>query len=418
MGFMPAQVVLISLDGFPADAWADPLLPAPALRKLAAQGASAKRMKTVNPTVTWPNHTALVTGVSPARHGVLYNGMLERPGPRQPVKVEPWRDKAKMVRVPTVYDLAHQAGLTTAQVDWVAIYNAASITWQFPEVPAVGGKIEGEMIAKGLAAESEIANFGKLGITLRDQIWTRAAGHILREHRPNLLLYHLLNLDSTHHTYGPKGLASMSGIAFADGQVKELLEAVDLASTTVFVVSDHGFSGVTRTIRPNAALHYHGLIELKGAAIVCEAYVVPEGGTAMVYALNPAVLPRLKEIFAKIPGIDRVIEPADFAALGMPHPKDYNQMADLVLSAKPGFAFSGAAEGEFSDTTAKPVTGSHGYLSSNSEMDAIFIASGYGVKKGARLDQITNRDVAPTIAKLLGLKMEGVEGRVLDDILE
>ena len=40
-----------------------------------------------------------------------------------------------MVHVPTVYDAAHKAGLTTAQVDWVAIFQAPTITWQFAEIP-------------------------------------------------------------------------------------------------------------------------------------------------------------------------------------------------------------------------------------------------------------------------------------------
>ena len=169
------KVVLISLDGFPAYALEDERLPVPTLRMLIRNGASAKRMKTVNPTVTWPNHTAMITGVDASRHGVLFNGMLTRPSPKAPVKVEPWRDKSEMVKVPTVYDLAHKAGLTTAQVDWVAIYNAATITWEFPEVPKVTGLIEKEMLASGELQENDISGFGRINITRRDQIWTRAA---------------------------------------------------------------------------------------------------------------------------------------------------------------------------------------------------------------------------------------------------
>src|SRR4029453_4506601 len=91
-----------------------------------------------------PNHTTMVTGVPPARHGVLFNGLLVRDGPQAPPKVEPWRDKAEMVKVPTVYDVAHAAGLKTAQVDWVAIQNPGTITWEFPERPDPQGAIERE----------------------------------------------------------------------------------------------------------------------------------------------------------------------------------------------------------------------------------------------------------------------------------
>jgi len=60
------HVVLISLDGFPSWALDDPYLPIPALRRLAARGAVARGMRPVNPTVTWPDHTSLITAVNPS----------------------------------------------------------------------------------------------------------------------------------------------------------------------------------------------------------------------------------------------------------------------------------------------------------------------------------------------------------------
>ena len=116
-------MVVISLDGFPAYDLDDPKLPIPTLRSLIENGVSA-RMATVNPTVTWPNHTAMVTGVRADEHGLLANGTILRTGAWPPVKVEPMIEKEKMVHVPTVYDAAYKAGLTTAQVDWVAINQA------------------------------------------------------------------------------------------------------------------------------------------------------------------------------------------------------------------------------------------------------------------------------------------------------
>ena len=130
------HVVIISLDGFGSWALDDPYLPVPTLRRLAASGAVARSgMVPVNPTVTWANHTSMVTGVTPARHGVLYNGLLIRE-PGVPPRVEPWRDKSELVHARTLYDAAHERRLSTAQVDWVAIQNAPTITWEFPERPA------------------------------------------------------------------------------------------------------------------------------------------------------------------------------------------------------------------------------------------------------------------------------------------
>lgn len=125
------HVVVISLDGFPAAVLRDPNLPFPVLRKLISEGAVAEGMKPVNPTVTWPNHTAMITGVAPARHGVIYNGLPVRGGEGKPLRIEPWIDKNELVQAPTVYDAAHAAHLTTAEVDWVAIYHAATVNWAF-----------------------------------------------------------------------------------------------------------------------------------------------------------------------------------------------------------------------------------------------------------------------------------------------
>src|SRR3954454_21347711 len=78
--FKPSErtVVMISVDGLAADYMDDPKAEMPTIRALAAEGARASSMKAVTPTVTWPNHTTLVTGVNPAKHGVVGNNYLDR----------------------------------------------------------------------------------------------------------------------------------------------------------------------------------------------------------------------------------------------------------------------------------------------------------------------------------------------------
>jgi predicted AlkP superfamily pyrophosphatase or phosphodiesterase len=106
---LPQHVLIISIDGLPATALDDPRAPIPTLRQLAATGTSAAGMRVSNPSVTWPNHTSLVTGTHPIEHGVLFNGMLQREGPGKPVRVDPRRDKSELVSVPTLFDVAHAA---------------------------------------------------------------------------------------------------------------------------------------------------------------------------------------------------------------------------------------------------------------------------------------------------------------------
>src|ERR1043166_659799 len=71
------MVIVISLDGFPGFALEDPKQPVPTLRRLIRKGTWA-RMRTITPTITWPNHTTMVTGVCADEHGLLLNGTILR----------------------------------------------------------------------------------------------------------------------------------------------------------------------------------------------------------------------------------------------------------------------------------------------------------------------------------------------------
>ncbi len=421
-------VILISLDGFPAWLWNDPTLPIPNLRRLAGEGAQAEAMTVSNPSVTWINHTTLVTGVNPSKHGVLFNGRLVRQGPDQPPQIEQWADKADLVRVPTLYDLAFNAGLKTAQVDWVAILNSGTITDEFLEVPRVNGRIERELIGAGKLTAADLAVFNKGRQPVwRDQAWTDAAVHILRTRKPNLLLVHLLNLDSTNHTYGPGTSASHTAYAYADRCVADLLATINEAGfrdkATVVITTDHGFKKVDKHIFPNVALRKAGLVTVEAGKVArCDAYIMPQGGLAFAYVTDPSrraeLLPRLRAVCEKIEGVDRVLDGSRGPELGMPTPDQNQGMGDLILYAKAGYAFQAGAIAELETAEAKGYLGSHGYPSTDPELDGIFLAWGYGIRPGVRIPRVANLDVAPTLAELLGVTLPPTDGRVLTEILE
>ncbi len=425
------HVILISIDGFPAWIWKDESLQVPNLRKLAAEGASASAMTVSNPSITWINHTSLVTGVTPRKHGVLYNGLLVRQADGKPPKIEQWVDKTRLVFAPTLYDVAHAAGLTTAESDWVAVTRASTIHWSFPELPTLDGLVEKEMIAAGIIQPEHI-EWMQLGpqrksVVFLDTMWTKAAIHIFKTHKPNLLLFHTLNTDYTHHTYGPGSQPGFTALAYADRLVGDLIQAVDdsgLRERTTFVIAtDHGFKKVTTFLYPNVLLKQAGLAKGLGPTIhSCDAYTMTQGGMAFVYITNPArraeLLPLLKEKFTQMDGIERVVEGHEGPTLGMPTPEENPGMGDLILYPKAGYSFRAEAAGEALSAPAVNYAGSHGYLNSDPELDGIFIASGRGIKKGVALERMANIDVAPTIAKLMQLNLPGVDGRVLHEILE
>ena len=421
-------VVLVTIDGFPAWVWDDPALPMPFLRQLAREGATAQAMKIANPAVTWPNHTTLVTGVLPARHGVLFNGMMLRQGPDKPLKLEPWKDKLELVRVPTVYDLAFKAGLKTAHVDWVPTTNAGTFHWEFGERPNPASPIERELLASGQMTEQEVREFNQRNPPWRDVYWTRAGIHIVKQHRPNLLLFHLLNTDAVNHRFGPGNHASLTAYAFADTCLRDLFTAVEAAGfkdkATFVITTDHGFKQARRIIRPNVAFRQAGWLRTQGPNIsACDAVANTLGGSAMIFVPDAAkratLLPQVKALLAKLEGVERVFEPSEYAALGLPLPEQNNQMGDLFVVAKDGYAFTHYPTGEdvVTDVIADVYPGHHGYLASDPKLDGMLVAWGHGVRRGVQLGTIRNVDVAPTVAALLGLKMENVDGRVLVEAL-
>ena len=424
------HVILVSIDGFPAYLWHDPTLMVPNLRKLAAGGASAKALTVSNPSITWINHTTLVTGVEPRKHGVLFNGLLVRKDGVPPV-IEQWADKSRMVFVPTLYDVAHQAGLTTAESDWVAITNPGTINWSFAELPKPDDAVVKEMIAAGVATEEEIGWMqmgpNRKGVPFLDSMWTRAAIHMFETHRPNLLLYHTLNTDYSHHMHGPRSGPGFTALELADRLLGDLIDAVDRSGlrekTTIVVATDHGFKKVTQFVQPNVALKKAGLARGLGPTISsCDAYVMAHGGMAFAYVTNPArrseLLPRLREMFSTMEGIAEVIDGEKGHELGMPTPDENTGMGDLILFASEGYAFRKDVTGEEVVVPAVNYGGTHGYPASDPELDGIFIAHGPNIKPGTVVDRVSNLDVAPTLARIMGLTLPEVDGRAIEEIFK
>ncbi|MBA3314421.1 MAG: alkaline phosphatase family protein [Planctomycetota bacterium] len=425
------HVVLVTVDGLPAYLLDDPSAVLPNIRGLAERGSRAAGMIVSNPSVTWPNHTTLVTGVYPAKHGVLFNGLLERPGLGVPVKVDPRRDKLELVQVPTLFDILHQQGKTSAGINWPCTRNSKTLGIDFPDSPESLDHTTPELIAElkesGAVPEEAFKTFGSLSAPARDRIWTLAACHVIRTRKPNFMMFHLLNVDGTHHKYGPKSAAGYSAVAYADSCVGDLLDAIDEAGiadkTAVIIVSDHGFIPIPKSLRPNVLLRKAGLLTVEGKSVAtAKVYAVPEGGTALVYLTSPDTADADREqaiaAFQGQEGIDEVLTPEAFGELGLPTPMQSRQAPDLVLSAKDGYGFNADPIGEEFVIAAEGTPGTHGFLSTNPRMNAVFVAAGAGVRKGTRLDIVENVSVAPTIARLLGVLLESADGEPLAGILQ
>jgi len=424
------HVVLISLDGFGAYNLDDARLPLPNIRRLAREGVRADAMTVSTPSVTWPNHTTLVTGVEPARHGVMANGRIEASMGPAPLAINPVRSKEELCRVPTLYDLAHGQGLRTAEVNWPVTRGAPTLHWSFPDHPQSVTHTTPALVKKlgewGLLSEPTNEAFTRLGAAGRDYVWAQTAVRLIREEKPNLLLLHLLATDSTQHAHGPQTPEAFAALALADRYVGDVLQAVDDARlrdrTSVFVAADHGFVGTTRSINPNVRFREAELIRTAGGArLEYDIQSISEGGVALVYVpggRNRAeVVRKAREALTGLEGVARILGPAEYGPFGIPTPERSSQGPDLVLAAQDGYAFGNAVTGDAVTALAKP-GGTHGYLQTNPKVDALFVAGGAGLKRGARVARVRNIDVAPTIARLLGVTMQDVDGRPLEEILQ
>ncbi len=425
----PNHVVLITIDGFGAYEFADPRAPVPNLRRLAAEGVVAEGMKVSTPSITWPNHTSLVTGVRPEKHGVLFNGVLVRPGGEKPVYVDPARDRSELVHGATVYDFLHERGYTTSGINWPCTRNVTTLDDNFPDVPEnirfSTPKIISELTESHVLKEGSDAALLITGSSERDDIWTAATCNSIQRLKPNFLFLHLLIVDGVQHKNGPLSAESFAALEHADKNVGEVIDCLKKTGiydqTTVFITADHGFCEVRKTIHASAILQKAGYLELKGSTVAsARVQAVSEGGTAFIYYnatnITKADEKKIIGLFDDVEGIERIVKPSDYKKYGMPLPKDNQASPNLILAAKDGYGFSGRSDGEFVEPLKHP-TGSHGYINTNPKMNAVFIAVGRSIKQGKRVGVFENINVAPTVAWLLGEKYP-CDGKVLKQILD
>jgi predicted AlkP superfamily pyrophosphatase or phosphodiesterase len=424
-------VILISVDGLANFYLDDPLADIPTIRRLAAEGARADGIVCSFPTVTWPNHTTLVTGVGPGKHGVLGNNYLDRASATKIALIpDPLFDKDEIVKVPTIYDVAHRAGLVTAGIVWPATRNARTLDWTVPDMfgneawPKYGTAVWlDELRSAGIPIDRHGAWTKEAsGGVQRDWLYSRMARHLFEHHPPNLLMIHLVEVDHVEHKFGPRSPEAYWSVSFADDRIRDIVDAARKSpfgdNVTVVVASDHGFFPIETDIRPNVLLRQLGYISEADGMTTRQALCVAQGGGCMVYVLDDVrrdeLTQRLVAELARIDGVSDVVAPDEFGALGLSNREQDPRAPDFWLSAKSGYSFTDTESGDDVTAPRESRGGTHGYLPDQPEMLGTLVISGDGVAPGKRLGKVSNTDVAPTITKLLGVELPTADGRVLD----
>jgi predicted AlkP superfamily pyrophosphatase or phosphodiesterase len=418
------HVVIISLDGLRPEFYLDDAYAAPTLRALARAGAHARAAEPVFPSITYPNHASIVTGVRPARHGVLFNVLFDVGGERGR-----WYEEAADLRAPPIWEWARAAGLTTAAVSWPSTFGAR-IDVLLPERDYYARR---EPLGLLLQAATP-GLFDRLGVTPRPEMFrdiiqwdaflTATAAAIIRDARPHLLLLHLVQLDYFQHRVGRDGPEVKRALARVDAHVgtlrATLVEAGIAPQAVLIVTGDHGFQNVTRLVFPNEVLAQAGLRRCPQAGEGWRATVHVAGGAAAVFVNPPgdgALLAQVEDVLRReAGGRYTVLTRGELDGLGA------MTGAALGIEASPGFMIGGTCGRglEAGIGTIYPGTGTggaHGYLPSRASMATGFIAAGAGVRAGVALERVRLIDIAPTAARLLGVTPPPVEGRVIGEIL-
>ncbi len=414
-------VVLISIDGMKPDYVLEAdkhNLKIPNLRRFLKEGSYATNVTGVEPTVTYPSHTTMLTGVSPAKHGIYNNTPFDPFGKN----MGGWYWYNEDVKVPTLWEAVNKAGGVTASVDWpVSVgapirYNIVQI-WRArtPE----DRKLIRALSTPGLLTEAE----SKLGpyhdgydySIEGDGLRANFNIYILETKKPRFQTVYFGGLDHEEHDHGPYSAQAYAGLEKIDGYVGKVRAAAEKLGggrAIVCIVSDHGFLPIKKELRLNAALREAGLIEVDSAGKLTSwrAFAWGAGGSAAVMLKDQ----NDKEARDKArEALKRLAGDSDSGLLKFYEGQEARKLggfpeAAFITGAKPGYYFGGGLDAPIV-RDIKP-GGTHGFLPELTEMDSSFFIVGPGIPAGRNLGRIDMRDIAPTLAKLLGVELPSAEG--------
>ena len=367
-------VVLVSLDGFRYDyAKKDG---AKHILALAREGASAPDgMVPSYPSLTFPNHYTLVTGLYPEHHGIVANGFYD------PVR----KQKYALADPKAVTDGSWYSGTPLWSLAEQQGMHAACFFW-----PGSEAEIAGKRPTYYLKYEDTFPDEKRIDQVLA---WL----NLPPEQRPHFITLYYSNVDHAGHKFGPDAPETREAVRQVDTLIGELHTRIAKSRLPVdlIVVSDHG------------------MVATKGAWIDLDKFADLSHFTTdgpLLYGDSEAATEhayqQLKSASGDFKVYRRARVPANF---------DYDQSpreGDPVIIPTGPFAIRAHAP-EDPAKDFPPNKGSHGYDPREmTEMRAIFYAEGPDIRKGATVRPFENVNVYPFIAELLGLDAPASDGKL------
>jgi len=403
------RVILLSVDGLRPDIYRAPesLHRFPNILALEKAGASAEAVETIYPSTTYPAHATIVTGLPPRAHGVYSH--LASLDPTE--KARPWCWFAPMLKAPTLWDVARASSRRTAALSW-PVSAGAAIDHNIPEIwnPAVADphkdfETPARYATPGLFAEVAQVLMPIMGNADPDHLRGEAALYLWNHYQPDLLMVHFVWYDSMAHTFGPASPEALKALESADRAIGKIRDAISSdRATTLVVLSDHGFVPVEKEAAPLVVFAEHGLFArgADGSLTLRRLGAVSAGGSMAVYWLEQpsaddkrrlaTALDSLRETGA----VKEIVYRQKLETLGA------DPDAELMIEAAPGFGFSDRLEGPVLTESSKD-RGTHGYFPTHAGMEAMFIAVGREIAPAKKLGRISLKQIAPTLAKIMGL---------------
>ncbi len=363
----PPTVLLLSIDGLRADMIERGY--SPNLARLAHEGVRSVGMSPSYPSLTFPNHYTLVTGLRPDHHGIIHNSMSAE-------DLGDFRlDDREAVTNPSWWG---------GEPIWVGVEKAGykSATWSWPGSEAA---IQGVQANQWHAYDESVSLPERMALVLS---WLEGAPD---GRRPRLVAAYMEQVDKAGHNHGPDSPEYAAALHEVDAAIGQLLDGMRrdglLDRTNVIVVSDHGMANVPA-----------------GQVIATEDMVAPE--IAREVSVGQSIG------FAPQPGREAEAEKALLGA----HPH-YDCWKKEQLPARWHYGSNPRIppivcqmhEG-WDALTRQSVAkrtpgnrGSHGYDPALPSMQAVFVARGPSFRQGRVLPAFDNVDVYPLLARLTGI---------------
>jgi len=419
--------ILVTVDGLMPDAYTAPdehELAVPTLRRIVREGAWATFAQPVMPTVTYPTHTTLATGVPPSQHGIVSNRAFDPLEKNQ----GGWRWYAEDIRATTLWQAAEKSGKRAALLQW-PVAAGARVHWLVTEYWRAK-TTEDQKLVRALSTPGLLDAVARRHPDFWDKEYPDAellddrrmidvASYLLEIGPPDLLMIHLPAVDAFEHDRGVWSFEVRSAIEEMDGQLARLIEECKRrglwSRVALFVVSDHGFAPIHSELRPAVLFREAHLIEVDAneKPTSWRAGVQANGGSAYIYLADPGDQVTARAVRAVLaptvgPGrpVKRMIDSKQIAALGG------DPTAFLALEAADGYVFQEGVKGSWV-TRPSGSRAHHGWFPDHPAMRASFLAYGDGIRPGA-LGEVRLIDVAPTVARWLGVRLPAATGRPID----